>query len=30
MGKIQVKKFREVKGKGSVLDKLVKVGEYAK
>jgi len=28
-GKFEVKKFREVKGKGSVLDKLVEVGKYA-
>ena len=28
-GKFEVKKFREVKGKGSVLTKLVEVGKYA-
>ena len=28
-GKFEVKKFREVKGKGSVLAKLVEVGKYA-
>ena len=28
-GKFEVKKFREVKGKGSVLTKLIEVGKYA-